>query len=176
MRSDQFSRQKFTTWWRTYKMRLSLLSWRICLLSATKIVFRLLNLIELGINNPLININICIHSIKQSVSKKVDAGMRVLFEPFQQYGSQNKFCCCLFSCPNIFSKDSCITCRKKAFSIRFLSYLIFNSTFCKCTAYRYISFDTFRNFFLHDFFSRINVFFFSVFCSFKGHNFWNSVL
>ena len=114
------------------------------------------------------------HSIKQSISKKVGAGTRVLLKPFQQYGSQNEFCCCLYSSSDIFSKDSCITCRKKTqfrsfFNI--LSYLILNSTFRKCTAYSYISFDMFKTFLFHDFFSRINVFSL-LFPLFKGHIFW----
>ena len=109
-------------------MRLSLLRCRICLLPATKIVLRLLNLIGLAVDDPLTNIYIYINSIKQSVSKKVGASARALLEPFQHYGSQNEFCCCLSSSPVIFSKDSYIICRKKSvFDLFFGIFILFDT-------------------------------------------------
>ena len=120
----------------------------------TKLFLRLSNLIELAIDNPLIDIYIYIHSIKQSVSKKKAALARGSFSRrSSNIATKMNFVVAFLHLPLYFQRIHVLPVVKKRFRSFFslFFYLILNSTFCKCNAYRYISFDTFKTFFFSRF-------------------------
>lgn len=147
-------------------MRLSLLCCRIWLKPATKIVRRLSNLIQLAIDRPWTNFYIYISSMKHSVSKKSVLTRWSFSSRSINVAPKMSFAVAFLHLPILFSKDSRITCCKKAFLIpvqRF--YLIWYKNLVSASAPLNATSALIRekNFFLH-FFSRVNVFILLFFC------------
>ena len=157
-------------------MRLSLLRGIICLKHATKSVLRLFSLIKLAINSPWTNFYSYIHFelFCEAVEKPKNSALTrgSLSSRSSNFVPEMSIVGGFIQLLILFSKASCITCCKKVFSIVFGTFiLLLNSSFCKCTAYRFASsFNTFKNFYSSWFLAADRQHFLSAFSSVYGKN------
>ena len=109
---------------------------RICFKPATKLVLRILNLIVLAINSPSF---LHLHPFCEAGGKqKVGAGTRAFSSRSSNFASEMSLLLRFFIFRYFFQRVHALPVVEKR-SFCSIIVLLLNSTFCKCTAYRYIS-------------------------------------